>query len=195
MKRCVLTAAAMAFCCCGIVLGAPTSNVLQYPTGYFVPDSALTYSSPYYRWYDEDWSWTHDPIAGPFTSAELYISAWDVDWSWGEVDVISVYDAASASWTTLGSLTGMNDSWSYAVFPLSSVLYDDIQAGLQVHMDIDSTHTSSTWAVTLAKSVLSVDGGNVPNPAPNATVPEPTSLSLIGIGIWGLARLRKALHS
>lgn len=195
MKRRVLTALATVLCSCGTMLGVPTTDVLQFPVDYFVPDEGSTYNSPYYRWFDEDWGWTHNTLGPSFTSAELYISSWDVDWESGEVDVISAYDVATSSWLTLGTLKGATDAWSYTTFVLDPVLYDDVAAGLQVHMDIDSTNDWARWAVTLAKSVLTVDGGTVPAPDPSPVVPEPATLSLIGIGVLSLIRVKRKLLS
>ncbi|MBN1381826.1 MAG: PEP-CTERM sorting domain-containing protein [Deltaproteobacteria bacterium] len=168
---------------------APVTDVVQYPTGYFVPDDASKYNSPYYRWYGEDWGWQHNAIAGTFTSATLSISAYDVDWdnaNYPEVDEIYAYD--NGTMTLLGTLIGEDDTWSYTTFTLGSNFYDDINAGLQVYMKID-VDSQWRWAVTLAKSVISVDGGTIPDPDPN--VPEPATLLLLGFGLAGLATLRK----
>ena len=177
-----------------IVVGAasavPISDTIEWDVGFFTPDETQTYNSPYYRWYDEDWGWQHNAISETFTTATLNISAWDVDAAYGEVDVITVWDndenGGAGGWVELGSLVGTNDEWGYSSFTLSSTLFDDIANGLQVWMDIDSTHTYDVWAVSLAKSVLSLDGGSLPNPNPSPTVPEPSTILLMGVGILGL---------
>ena len=54
-------------------------DVVQAPTGYFVPTDAQKLSSPYYRWAGDDWGWQHNAITDTITSASLSISAFDVD--------------------------------------------------------------------------------------------------------------------
>lgn len=92
----------------------------------------------------------------------------------------------------LGSLGGGNDTWAFTEFVLDDSFYDEINAGLQIWMDIDSTNAG--WAVALAKSSLSLDGGRLPPPIPNA-VPETETyaMMLAGLGlITAIARRRKA---
>lgn len=181
-------AGALMLACTGIA-HAGITDVVQAPTDYFVPDNSQLYDWPYYRWYGDDWSWQHNAIGGSFTTATLNISAWDVDAASGEVD--NIYALDSGSWTLLGSLAGLDNDWGYTTFNLGASFFDDIASGLQVKMDIDSTHTSDYWAVTLAKSVLSLDGGTLPNPNPGPAVPEPSTLILMGAGLASLAVLRK----
>lgn len=169
---------------------ASVVDVKEFNTGYFVPNESSTYSSPYYRWHDEDWSWMHSGISETVTSgATLHVSAWDIDAPY-EVDNIYAYDDAAGTWLLLGSLAGKNDGWGYTTFDLGSALYDDIASGLKVYIDIDSTHNYDYWAVTLAKSVLTVNGGTVPEPEPG-TVPEPSTMFLLGCGLLGLAGIKK----
>jgi len=166
----------------------PVTDVVETPTGYFVPSDAQKYDSPYYRWNGEDWGWTHNAITGGST-ASLLISAFDVDFSSGERDMVSIYDNSASSWVNLGYLAGSNDVWDYTSFDVTSYL-DDINSGLQVKLTIDETNAG--WAVTLAKSALSVDGGTVPNPTP--TVPEPASMLLMGVGIACLGATRRRVQ-
>lgn len=161
---------------------AATTDTIQAPTGYFAPSDAQKYDSPYYRWVSEDWSWTHSAMAGPITTATLNISAFDVDASAGEVDNIFAFDTATSSWSLLGSLAGANDIWSYSTFNLGSNWFDEINSGLQVKIAIDANQAG--WAVTLSKSVLSIDGGDLPPPNP---VPVPAAAWLLGSGLLGLA--------
>ena len=167
---------------------APYVDVVQSPTGFFVPDDSLKYSSPYYRWYGEDWSWQHGAVAGTFSSAVLGISAFDVD-APSEVD--EIWAKESGAWVMLGTLAGATDVWAYTEFTLGTEFYDDIAAGLEVMIKID-TGTMGWWAVTLAKSALSIDGGTPPGPEPGP-VPEPATLLLLGFGLAGLATLRKKI--
>ncbi len=164
----------------------------QTATTYWTPDEDSTYSSPYYRWYNEDWSWTHSAL-NVNSSAKLDISAWDVDAEDGEVD--NIYAMDNGSWVLLGSLAGLNDAWGFTSFTLNSSFYDEIANGLQVRIDIDSTHNYDYWAVALAKSVLTTDGtANNEDPNPGTTVPEPTTMLLLGLGLCGLAGLRRKIQ-
>ena len=167
-------------------------------TEYFVDVDANKTNSPYYRGQSEDWGWVHNGIAGTFTSILLDISAYDVD-APGEDDDISVFDGVN--WISLGSLAGNNNIWAFTQFDLSGFAWAEAQvnAGLQVKMDIDTT--SFSWAVTLAKAVLTVDDGStnggggacVPTPGIpcTTTVPEPSSLMILGLGLLGFQARRK----
>ena len=164
-------------------------DIEEFPTGYFTP--TYTTDSPYYRWYNEDWGWTHDALALPTTSATLSIGAWDVDYASGEVDEIYAWDSGAK--TLVGTLTGTDGAWSYATFTLGSNFFDDIATGLEIWIDIDSTNDEETWAVLLSKSVLITDGiGTLPGPEPSPT-PEPITLFLLGLGLLGVAGAKKAL--
>ncbi len=164
-------------------------DIEEFPTGFFTPTSST--SAPYYRWWDEDWGWQHDGI-NVVGSAELSISAWDVDWQSGEVDIIYAKD--EGNWVQIGTLGGLNNDWSYTTFTLGSNFFDEIETGLEVWIDIDTTHNYDNWAVLLAKSVLITDGeGTLPDPEPNPQVPEPATLLLLGLGLVGVAGVKKAL--
>lgn len=164
---------------------AAVVDIVESPTGYFVPTDAQKYDAPFYRWNGEDWGWNHSIIGGTITSATLQISAFDVDFDSGELDGIYAYDNGVE--TFLGYLVGATDAWAFTDFILGANFFDDIAAGLQVFMKVDEG--DSGWAVTLAKSALQINGNVVVNPHPNP-VPEPASLALLGLGLAGLATLR-----
>ena len=174
------------------LLAAPAlaaTDTVEAPSGFFVPTDALKYSAPYYRDGDQDWGWTHGAIAAGFTSASLNISAFDVDFASGEIDNIYAFD--SGNWVLLGALTGNDGQWQYAnAFSLGANFFDDIAAGLQVKIDIDSTN--SGWVVTLGKSVLSTDGSILPPPLPGVPEPSTWAMLITGFGLVGaMARRRK----
>lgn len=177
----------------GFAYAAPTVDVVQTPTNYFVPTDGQKTNDPYYRYYNEDWGWSHNAIAGSFTSASLNISAYDVDWSnssGGEWDIIRAKNN-SGTWVELGHLDGNNNIWAYTIFALDLANFGlAINSGLEVEIDIDSTHNSNFWAVTLAKSTLSLDGGQGPGPEPGP-VPEPLTMLLLGLGLTGIAGARR----
>lgn len=166
-------------------------DVVEANTGFFVPTDAQKFDSPYYRAYNQNWGWTHSGIAGTFSTADLSISAFDVDASSGEVDEIEIFNEFSGTWDPLGTLAGGNNIWSYTTFALDLTEYtEEINNGLQVRMLID-TGTQGSWLVTLAKSVLNLDGGTIPEPEPGAQVPEPATFLLFGFGLAGLAGFKK----
>jgi len=171
------------------------TDTIQAPTSYFVPTDGQKYDAPYYRWYNGDWGWTHNALSGVVTSittATLNISSFDVDSPY-EVDKISIYNNDTSNWDYLGTLVGKSDEWSYDTFVLGSQYFDEILAGLKVKVDIDSTNNSDYWALTLAKSVISIDGSSIPNPEPG-TVPIPGAVLLLAPGLAGLAVIRKKMN-
>jgi hypothetical protein len=171
-----------------LAYAAPAVDVIQSPTGYFVPTDGQKYDSPYYRYYDGDWGWSQNAVPGSFTSATLSISAWDVDYNSGERDVIYV-GTSYASKTFVGYLVGADGAWAYTDFDVTAYL-PMITSGLYVWMDIDSVNDENTWAVSLAKSTLTLDGAVGPGPEPGP-VPEPLTMLLLGLGLIGIAGARR----
>ncbi len=188
----LITKTILAAALLGIVCPAANAvaivDVVEAPTGFFVPTDGQKYDAPYYRWFDEDWGWKHTAIPDSYTTAKLLISAFDVDWIDGEVDVVSIVNGAPV---VLGSLTGVSDAWSYGEFDVTPYSAE-IAAGLEVWIDIDSTHTYDNWALTLAKSVLTLDGAAPPTPIPG--VPDGGSTAaLLAAAVGGLGVLRRKL--
>ncbi len=164
---------------------SPTSNVSP---NYFAPGGAETFDSPYYREFGEDWSWTHNAITVPYTTAALSISAFDVDSVDGEVDIIQGFETSTSTWTKIGTLDGANDIYSFTTFDLGADWADEIGSGLQVRILIDTLDDG--WLVTLAKSVLTTDGAPIGNPNPGA-VPVPAAAWLFGSAVLGFFGMRR----
>lgn len=164
-----------------------SSGVANASPNYFVPGSLATYDPPYYRGAGEDWSWKHNAITTPYTTASLSISAFDVDFP-DEVDEIFGWETSTNSWVSIGVLKGASDIYSFTTFDLGSSWATEISTGLAVMMTIDNNDDG--WFVTLAKSVLSTDGAPIGNPNPG-TVPVPAAAWLLGSAVLGFLGMRR----
>lgn len=187
MKLLKTCAAAAAMSAASLAGAHANPYVEEAPTGFFVPGTASPFDTPYYRGFGEDWSWQHDPITETFTSAVLNISAWDVDEEFGEVDEIWAKD--DGVWTLLGTLVGENNEFSFTEFNLPSNFWDDMATGLEVEIRIDVTN--DLWFVSLAKSVITLDGVQPPDPNPVVPVPGAVWLMAAGFAPALVRRFRK----
>jgi hypothetical protein len=153
-------------------------------------DSTQPSSTDTYRWWNEDWGWSHTfsppgPTPSAIISATLEIRAWDVDFP-SEINIIL---GSGPSGTNIGTLQGGDDTWTTTSLPLSSDLFADLMDGnIDIWMDIDSSnpYNMNMWAVTLESSNLTVTYN--PIPAPGTVL-----LSSVGVGFIGLLRKRKTL--
>jgi len=150
------------------------------PDTRFLPSGTDPFDDYYYRWYNDDWGWTHtfDPqetLEITINWAKLEILAFDVDYfseNFAEVDQIS------GDGLLLGQLDGVpEDAWTLTTLNLDSLALDALLDGtMNMWIDIDAAYPGPQgpyWAVTLASSTLTIDYDVIePEPEPEP-VPEP----------------------
>jgi hypothetical protein len=175
--------------------GITVVDVVDYSNGgantYFLPPVTDPKTDPpYYRWWDDDWGWTHtfsppNPAPVSINWATLEIEAYDVDPGVDpEIDLIR----GDGDWLEAKhSLNDMDEAWKITVFNLDASALSRLMDGTMIiSMDIDSTHITDSWAVTLRFSKLTVNYDLIP--APGAVF-----LTGVGTGLVGLLRRRKTL--
>ena len=115
-----------------------------------------------YAWWNQDISrnYNWNPVVTPVcdvTAVRVKVLAWDVD-NPGPAD--PEIDKVYLTGQYLGDLTGASGVWSWTTFWLTPAQIDNIFGSppcgndpyaLNVFIDVDSTHSSAVWAVTVDK--------------------------------------------
>jgi hypothetical protein len=144
--------------------------------------------------YNQDFSWTHNPIpisiASTITYAEVKIMAYDVDSDATDTDpkvifsgrkeVDNIYAYDNGLKTFLGPLIGGSSVWEYTTFTLGSNFYDDIINGLTLYLDSDALGNNPYWVCQIGSSELK-----------GTMVPLPGAFILFGTGLFRLAIYRR----
>jgi hypothetical protein len=176
------------------------------PGTYFLPPATSPDAAPYYRWWDQDWSWSHSlsPLPASIISAKLQIEAYDVDeFSLPDAE----WDIVYVDGVKLGQLdNNFHNTWHTSTFNFGSTARAQLMDGAAtVMIDIDSLHNKNTFAVTLRKAALTVSyepgaspgpgSGPGPGPGPGYPIPAPSALALafLGSGFVGWLSRRRTL--
>ncbi|MFH1717566.1 MAG: hypothetical protein ABIF19_09470 [Planctomycetota bacterium] len=152
---------------------------------YFLPPGTDEMQPGYYRWYSDDWGWTHTIIVPGFDSASINWATLEIDAY--DVDPLLEIDLIYADGVLLGRLDAGDKGWNVTTFNLGPAVLGELADGrLDIWMDIDSSSSYYAWAVTLGSSTLTVDYNVIPSPS--AVV-----LGGIGMSLVGWMRRRRTL--
>lgn len=172
--------------------------VWKVGSGYNPPAYAATNSNGIISW-----TYTFPYQITTALSGSMTVRAWDID----PGDVMSVYfDFGGGNVVYAGLLTGSNggnittwedavangttaslEGWSTPTFNLDALALAALSGTTGFNLLLKVENTSTSWAAVIdyADFTLTYEPG-----APNPT-PEPTTLLLLGLGVLGLAGLRK----
>jgi hypothetical protein len=166
---------------------------------WFLPpgiDDADIWSTPYYRWYPEDWGWNHTfspPELAPTTInwATLEVKAFDVDPTPLALDLIS------GDGVLIGQLDPGDGVWNVTTFSLDPTGLSELLDGtMDIWLDIGPYASSEKVALrsaTLTVNYDTIEFLEVAVPSPVTPAPGAILLGSIGVGVVGWLRRRRTL--